>query len=384
MTRPLEGVRVLDLTRLLPGPFATLVLADLGAAVDKVEDPHGGDYLRHMPPQLGDQNHAFLALNRGKRSMVLDLKKPDARDAVLKMLPRYDVLIEQFRPGVLDRLGLSHASLRERFPRLVIAAITGYGQTGPYAQRAGHDLNYLGRAGILGLQGPADGPPQPPAFQLADVGGGMWSVIGILAALRGRDRTGQGAIVDIAMSESTLPFAMAQFGTFAGTGTAVRGGEPLTGGIAPYNTYRTSDGKYVSIGALEPKFWRAFCEGVGIEFDMSAMMPGPHQAAFKSKLTEIFASKTRDEWSAFNTQHDCCVEPVLEPQELASDPHNAARGVFVEQETPWGVSKQLRLPIGPPADAPAPAMGQHTREILSESGMSAAEIDALVASGAAR
>ena len=228
MSRPLEGVRVLDLTRLLPGPFATLVLADLGAVVDKVEDPHGGDYLRHMPPQLGDQNHAFLALNRGKRSMVLDLKKTEAREALLKLLASYDVLIEQFRPGVLDRLGLSHASLRERFPRLVIAAITGYGQTGPLAQRAGHDLNYLARSGILGLSGPLDAPPQPPGFQLADVGGGMWAVIGILAALRGRDAHGQGAIIDVAMAESTLPFAMVQFGTLAGTGTAARGGEPLT------------------------------------------------------------------------------------------------------------------------------------------------------------
>lgn len=384
MAGPLKGVRVLDLTRLLPGPFATLVLADLGAIVDKVEDPHGGDYLRHMPPQLGDQNHAFLALNRGKRSMVLDLKRPEARDALLKMIPHYDVLIEQFRPGVLDRLGLSHASLRERFPRLVIAAITGYGQTGPYAQRAGHDLNYLARSGILGLTGPAEGPPQPPGFQLADVGGGMWSVIGILAALRGRDASGQGAIIDVAMSESTLPFAMVQFGTLAGTGTAARGGEPLTGGIAPYSTYRTKDGRYVSLGALEPKFWRSFCEGVGLEFDMSAMMPGDHQPALKAKLGEIFAQRTRDEWTAMNDQRDCCLEPVLEPGELAKDPHNVARGVFVEQDTPWGKSTQLRLPVGAPAERPAPAMGEHTREILAEAGLSAPEIDALIAGGAAR
>lgn len=384
MSRPLEGVRVLDLTRLLPGPFATLVLADLGAVVDKVEDPHGGDYLRHMPPQLGDQNHAFLALNRGKRSMVLDLKMPEARDALLKLLASYDVLIEQFRPGVLDRLGLSHASLRERFPRLVIAAITGYGQNGPLAQRAGHDLNYLARSGILGLSGPLDAPPQPPGFQLADVGGGMWAVIGILAALRGRDAHGQGAIIDVAMAESTLPFAMVQFGTLVGTGTAARGGEPLTGGIAPYSTYRTKDGRFVSLGALEPKFWKSFCEGVSLEFDMSAMMPGDHQPALKAKLAEIFAGKTRDEWTEFNTARDCCLEPVLEPHELASDPHHIARGMFVEQDTPWGKSKQLKLPVADPAKSPAPAMGQHTREILAEAGLSAAEIDTLIAAGAAR
>ncbi len=380
MTRPLAGVRVLDLTRLIPGPFATLILSDLGAEVDKVEDPHGGDYMRHMPPQLGDQNLAFLALNRGKRSIVLDLKKPDAREALLRMLARYDVLIEQFRPGVLDRLGLSHASLRERFPKLVIAAITGYGQDGPLAQRAGHDINYLARSGILGLTGPADGAPQLPGFQLADVGGGMWAVIGILAALH----SGKGGVVDVAMSESTLLFAMAQFGAIAAGGDALRGGEPLTGGIAPYGTYRTRDGRYISLGALEPKFWRSFCEGVGLDFDMGAMIPGPHQPALKAKLAEIFAQKTRDEWAAFGAEKDCCLEPVLEARELRDDPHLRARGLFVEQQTPWGTSAQLRLPIGPPADAPAPAMGEHTRAILSDAGLSAAEIDALIASGAAR
>ncbi|MBI2394731.1 MAG: CoA transferase [Deltaproteobacteria bacterium] len=384
MTRPLDGVRVLDLTRLLPGPFATLVLADLGAQVDKVEDPHGGDYLRHMPPQLGDQNAAFLALNRGKRSIVLDLKRPEARDALLRMLPGYDVLIEQFRPGVLDRLGLSHESLRQRFPRLVIAAITGYGQDGPLAQRAGHDLNYLARSGILGLTGPSDGPPQPPGFQLADVGGGMWAVIGVLGALRARDRTGQGSVIDVAMSESTLPFAMVQLGTLFGNARAARGGEPLTGGIAPYNTYATSDGRFVSLGALEPKFWRSFCEGVGLEFDMGAMMPGPHQAALEAKLAEIFATRTRDEWTAFNAERDCCLEPVLEPAELRDDPQLKARRVFVEQSTRWGTSTQVRLPIAEPADAPAPAMGEHTRAVLQDAGFSPDEIEALLQCGAAR
>ncbi len=384
MKRPLEDVRVLDLTRLVPGPFATLVLADLGARVDKVEDPSGGDYLRHMPPQLGDQNTAFLAMNRGKRSMVLDLKKPDGRATLERMLPHYDVLIEQFRPGVLDRLGLSHASLRERFPRLVIAAITGYGQTGPLAHRAGHDINYLARSGILGLSGPSDGPPQPPGFQLADIGGGMWAVIGVLAALRAREKSGEGSVVDIAMSESTMPFAMVQFGTIAGTGDAARGAEPLTGGIAPYGTYATKDGGHVSIGALEPKFWRSFCEGVGLEFDMAGMLPGPHQAALKTRLAEIFLTKTRDEWAAFGAEKDCCLEPVLTPRELESDPHIRARGHFVRQQTPWGESLQLRLPVGEPAEAPAPAMGQHTREMLREVGIADADVDALFAAGVVR
>jgi crotonobetainyl-CoA:carnitine CoA-transferase CaiB-like acyl-CoA transferase len=385
MNRSLEGIRVLDLTRLLPGPFASLVLADLGAQIDKVEDPHGGDYLRHMPPQVGDQNAAFLALNRGKRSMVLDLKRPEGKAALERMLPRYDVLLEQFRPGVLDRLGLGHAQLRARFPRLVIGAITGYGQTGPLAHRAGHDINYLARSGVLGLQGPADGPPQPPGFQLADVGGGLWCVIGVLAALRARDATGQGTVVDVAMAESTLPFAMIQWASAAASGQAVRGGEALSGGIAPYNTYATKDGRSVSLGALEPKFWRAFCEGVGVEFEMSAMMPGAHQVALKAKLVEIFASRTRDEWASFGAEKDCCLEPVLEPPELGGDAHLRARGYFVEQATPWGASPQLRLPVGDgSAAAPPPAMGQHTADILGDAGFTADDIAQLRACGAVR
>ncbi len=384
MQRPLEGVRVLDLTRLLPGPFATLVLADMGASVDKIEDPHGGDYLRHMPPQLGDQNAAFLALNRGKRSMVLDLKRPEGRATLERLLPRYDVLVEQFRPGVLDRLGLSHARLRNDFSHLVIAAITGYGQTGPLAHRAGHDLNYLARSGILGLTGPERGPPQPPGFQLADVAGGLWAVIGLLGALRAREATGQGAVVDIAMSEGTLPFAMAQLGAIAVNGTAVRGGEALTGGIAPYATYATKDGRWVSLGALEPKFWKSFCDGVGLDLDMTAMMPGAHQPALRARLTEVFATRTRDEWAAFGAERDCCLEPVLEPHELASDPHLVARGILHKQSTPWGESTQVRLPVAPPAEAPAPAMGEHTRTILGEGGFSAEEIDALVSGNVVR
>ncbi|MBL8717312.1 MAG: CoA transferase [Myxococcales bacterium] len=384
MQRPLEGVRVLDLTRLLPGPFATLVLADMGASVDKIEDPHGGDYLRHMPPQLGDQNAAFLALNRGKRSMVLDLKRPEGRATLERLLPRYDVLVEQFRPGVLDRLGLSHARLRTEFPHLVVAAITGYGQTGPLAHRAGHDLNYLARSGVLGLTGPESGPPQPPGFQLADVAGGLWAVIGLLGALRAREATGQGAVVDIAMSEGTLPFAMAQLGAIAVNGTAVRGGEALTGGIAPYATYATKDGRWVSLGALEPKFWKSFCDGAGLDLDMTAMMPGAHQPALRARLTEVFATRTRDEWAAFGAERDCCLEPVLEPHELASDPHLVARGILHKQSTPWGESTQVRLPVAPPAEAPAPAMGEHTRTILGEGGFSAEEIDALVSGNVVR
>lgn len=386
--RPLRGLRVLDLSRLIPGPFATLVLADMGATVDKVEDPGGGDYLRHMPPAVAGASGAFHALNRGKRSLVLDLKRPEGRELLLRLLAGYDVLFEQFRPGVLDRLGLGHAALRERFPRLVICALTGYGQTGPLAHRAGHDLNYLARAGILGFQGPAGAPPQVPGFQMADVSGGLWSVIAILGALRERDRTGHGAVLDVAMADGVLGFASFSLGGLFAGQAAPRGEEPLAGGIAPYNTYLSSDDQPITLAALEPKFWASFCAGAGLEPDMTALFPGPHQAALKERLAALFRTRTRAEWEAFNAQHDCCVEPALAPSELRADPHLAARGLFFDVSVDGAPVGQFRTPVTPSPDeappAPAPRSGQHTDEVLAEAGLGEGEIAALRASGVVR
>jgi crotonobetainyl-CoA:carnitine CoA-transferase CaiB-like acyl-CoA transferase len=384
--RPLQGTRVLDLSRLLPGPFATLVLADLGATVDKIEDTAGGDYLRHVPPHVAGESVAFQLLNRGKRSAVLDLKKPEGREAMKRLVASYDVLFDQFRPGVLARLGLSHEALRAENPRLVICALTGYGQTGVLSQRAGHDIDYLARAGILGAQGPAGAAPQVPGFQLADISGGMWCVIAIQAALAERARTGQGAVLDVAMTDGVLGFnAMAVGAALAGIDVR-RGDEPLTGGIAPYGTYLSSDGHPIALGALEPKFWMAFCGAAGIEVDMSALLPGPHQADLKAKVAAAFAGKTRAEWTAFGAQHDCCLEPVLAPTEIAKDPHLASRGLFFELPTPRGPVPQLRTPVTPRDEgfAPPPRMGEHTRAILGDAGFSTAEIDGLIACGAAR
>ncbi|HEY8086776.1 MAG TPA: CaiB/BaiF CoA-transferase family protein [Polyangiaceae bacterium] len=383
----LAGVRVLDLTRLLPGPFASLVLADLGASVDKLEDPGAGDYLRVTPPlAAGDTSTTFLALNRGKRSACLDLKKPSAKAALLRMVERYDVLFEQFRPGVLDRLGLSHATLMAANPRLIVCALTGYGQDGPLAQRAGHDINYLARAGVLGMQGPAGGPPQVPGFQLADFSGGLWSVIGILAALHERAKTGKGSVVDVSMTEAAMGFALASLGRFFGGHSPVRGDEPLTGGLAVYGTYATKDGKYVSLGALEPKFYLAFFAGVGMEPDAGAIFPGPHQDTLREKLRGVFLSRTRAEWEAFGKQHDCCLEPVLEPEELRNDDHLKARGLFFEMDSPWGRIGQLRTPLAERGAtyAPPPKQGEHTIAILREAGLDDAAIAAMRAEGAAR
>lgn len=384
--RPLQGTRVLDLSRLLPGPFATLVLADLGATVDKIEDTGGGDYLRHMPPHVAGESVAFQLLNRGKRSAVLDLKKPEARAAFKRLVGTYDVLFDQFRPGVLARLGLGHDELLAANPRLVICALTGYGQTGELAHRAGHDLNYLARSGILGAHGPAGGPPQVPGFQLADISGGMWCVIGILAALAERDRTGKGRVIDVAMTDGVLGFAMMAIGGALAGQEVKRGDEALTGGIGPYNTYLSKDGHPITLAALEPKFWASFCAGAGIETDMTALFPGPHQAGVKEKLAAVFASKTRAEWAQFGAQHDCCVEPVTLPGEIEADAHLASRGLFFRMPTPRGEIPQLRTPVTP-ADGsftPPPRAGEHTRAVLRDAGLADAEIDALVQAGAAR
>lgn len=384
--RPLQDLRVLDLTRLLPGPFATLVLADLGAAVDKIEDAGGGDYLRFMAPQVAGESAAFQLLNRGKRSAVLDLKKPEAKAAFLRLVRGYDVVFEQFRPGVLDRLGLGHDVLRRDNPRLIVCALTGYGQTGELAQRAGHDLNYLARSGILGAQGPHNGPPQVPATQLADVSGGLWSVIAILGALRERDRTGQGCVLDIAMTDGILAFASTAVAAALAGEAVRRGDEPLSGGIAAYQTYLASDGHPMTLAALEPKFWMSFCAGVGIEASLDGLMPGPHQPAMKAKLAAIFAQRTRAEWITFAEGRDCCLEPVLDPSEIQADPHLQSRGLLFSLDTPRGPVPQLRLPITPRdlAPTPPPRKGEHTRAILHDAGLTGDEITHLIESGAAR
>ena len=382
----LKGIRVLDLSRLLPGPFASLVLADMGATVDKVEDPGPGDYLRHMPPSIGDQSGMFLAVNRNKRSICLDLKKPAAQAALLSMVGSYDVLLEQFRPGVLERLGLSHATLRAKNPRLVVCALTGYGQDGPLANRAGHDLNYLARAGVLGFQGPTDRPPTVPGHQLADVSGALWSIIGILGALHARAKTGEGSLVDVSMVEAALGFSALGFGAMFAGQEPRRGDDGLTGGLAGYATYATKDGKAMALGALEPKFWIAFCRGVGIEPDMATMAPGPHQSELKAQVAAIFLTKTRDEWETFARERDCCLEPVLTPHEALSDPHLAARGVFFEMPSPWGNLRQFRTPMTPrdASHTPPPRQGEHTDAILREAGFDDAEIAALRSEGAVR
>ncbi|MBW2459248.1 MAG: CoA transferase [Deltaproteobacteria bacterium] len=381
----LSGVRVLDLSRLIPGPFGTLVLSDLGAQVDKVEPIGQGDYLRHFPPVRAGASVAFHALNRGKRSAYLDLKSPAGQEAFGRLVGAYDVLMDQFRPGVLDRLGLGHEQLLERHPELIVCALTGYGQTGPLRDRAGHDLNYLARSGVLGLQGPKGSPPQVPGFQMADVSGGMWCVIAILAALRRRDVSGHGEICDIAMTDGVLGFAAYSLTAALAGEPYERGGEALTGGLAPYQTYVSKDGVAMTLASLEPKFWLTFATATGLEPDGVALLVGEHQEGLKARLAEVFRSRTKDEWLAFAASHDCCVEPVVAPEDLASEAHHQARGLLTEGLVDGERVPYFRTPVTGRDEpiVPAPKAGEHTREILAEAGFDETEIEALFAAGAA-
>jgi alpha-methylacyl-CoA racemase len=381
----LRGVRVLDLSRLLPGPFLTMVLADMGADVVKVEDPRVGDYLRAFPPAKGGLGGRYLAVNRGKRSLALDLKAPAGRDALLRMIERADVVVESFRPGVMDKLGLGYAALSARNPRLIVCSISGYGQTGPYAHRAGHDLDYIGLAGVLAMGGPAGGAPAMPGVQIADLAGGaLWGATAILGALVGRERTGRGAHLDISMTEGALALLAAELGNLDCGAKPTRGVETLNGGMACYGVYRTADDRYLAVGALEPKFWLALNAAIGRPPQIAELAGSPaQQAQVRAELAAIFATRTAAEWHQHLAAHDCCVEVILEPEELADHPLHRARGVFFTIDGGAGVGplRQVRTPVGAPeAPRPPPRLGEHTREVLAEYGLDEPTIAILAAS----
>jgi crotonobetainyl-CoA:carnitine CoA-transferase CaiB-like acyl-CoA transferase len=394
---PLSDVKVLDLTRLLPGGFCSLLLADLGAEVLKVEDTGMGDYIRWAPPyygtdeqqELGTRSALYLSLNRGKRSIRLDLKSEQGREALLRLVERYDVVLDGFRPGVLDRLGVGYERMREANPGIVFCAITGYGQDGPYTQRAGHDMNYLGLVGVLGLTGAKDGPPVQSGGQIADIGGGgLMAAFGVMAALHERRRSGEGQMVDVSMADGALSWLALVAGRYFCDGELPRRGEQqLAGGLLCYLPYEAGDG-WVSCGALEPKFWAAFCNGVDRPDLIEKQFEAPGSDAWH-EVAGVFRSRSRAEWKAFNDEHDCCIEPVLDLDEALDSELVRAREMVVEMEQPQlGTVRQLGAPVKlsrTPADPtrPAPAFGEHTGEVLREAGYSDEEIAAMVESGAA-
>jgi alpha-methylacyl-CoA racemase len=392
---PLEGVRVLDLSRLLPGGFCSLLLADFGAEVLKVEDTGMGDYVRWATPKYeGVEDSAagalFLALNRNKASIRINLKSEGGREVFLKLAREYDVVLESFRPGVLDRLGVGYERLRQENPALVYCAITGYGQDGPLRDRSGHDMNYLGLVGLLGLTGEEAGPPVQAAGQIADIGGGaQMAAFGILAALRERDRSGEGQLVDVSMADGSLSWlAMVAARYFAEDEAPRRGNLELAGRLVCYRPYACADG-WVTLGALEPKFWQAWCRGVGRE-DLIEKQFEPPGSSTHVEVEAIFIERTREQWQAFAGEHDCCLEPVLELNEALDSELVRAREMVAELDQPGaerpvrllGVPVKLSRTPGDPNRRPGPGLGEQTDEVLQGLGYDEDAIAALKEDGA--
>ena len=391
----LDGIRVLDLSRLLPGGFCSLLLADHGADVLKVEDTGAGDYIRWAPPLVAGAEPSaasalFLALNRNKRSIRIDLKHEAGLAVLLALVREHDVVLESFRPGVLDRLGAGYDALRAQNPRVVLCSISGYGQHGPLRDRAGHDLDYLALTGLLGLSGEPGGPPAQSAGQIADLGGGaLMAAFAILAALRERDRSGEGQHIDVAMTDGALSWlALPAARQLAGEEVPQRGRDALAGGLVCYRPYACADG-WVALAALEPRFWSAWCRGVGREDLVERQFEAPGSDAHR-EIEAIFAQRTRAEWERFAGEVECCLEPVLELGEALGSEHVAARGMVVELHQPGAERpvRQLGSPIAlsrTPADTgrlPGPGLGEHTVEVLRAAGYDDEQVTELLRSGA--
>ena len=366
-----------------------MLLGDLGADVIKVEEPGRGDYVRWTPPMVGEFSAAHAVLNRNKRSVTLNLKHERGPSILKKLVATADILIESFRPGVMERLGCSYEELAADNPGLVYTAITGYGQDGPYRSRAGHDINYIATNSTLGTTGQAEGPPVLPSVQVADLSGAMMAVVGSLAALVRKARTGEGDFVDISMMDASLSWLALHLAPwYAGADPLERGEGVLNGGFPFYRVYRCSDGGYLSVGAIEPQFWSALCTAIGrpelIEQHYAA---GDAQKAVHKALEETFASKSRDEWVGELSGGDTCVAAVNSFEEMAADPQVLAREMLVTQDVGGSELRQLGLALklanAPGAlRLPAPGLGEHNPDIYREVDIDDAELASLASAGA--
>ena len=386
MLGPLASLKVLDFSTLLPGPFASLLLADMGAEVLRIESPTRMDLLRVLPPhdQGVSASHAYL--NRNKRSLALDLKQPEALEVIKQLLQDYDIVLEQFRPGVMDRLGLGYEALKAINPKLIYVSITGYGQTGPYKDRAGHDINYLALAGLSSYTGRADSGPLPLGMQVADIAGGsLHGVIGLLAAVIARQQTGQGQHLDVSMTDCAF-----SLNAMAGAGYLACGVEPgredqMLNGGSFYDYYRSRDGRWLSVGSLEPAFMKQLCTALGLEeLAHLGLSPKPaDQKKLKDALMTEFEKHDFSDLCALFAELDACVEPVLSLSEAIEHPQLKARELVAEVPRGDGTSQaQMACPLKFSDGLPEPrhigaVLGQHTDQVLGELGFSAQRIEEL-------
>lgn len=384
----LAGLKVLDLTRLLPGAFCSLMLADLGADVLKIEHPEGGDYNRSFLPLNRFESGSFLLLNRNKKSLTLNLKAAEGRAILLKLVADADVLLEGFRPGVMDRLGLGYETLAAINPGLVYCAISGYGQDGPSRLKPGHDLNYLAEAGALQLFGKAGEGPIVPGLSIADVGGGsLMASTGILAALLARATTGRGQFVDVSMHDGAISWLALHGADHLFAEMEPKGGErPFIGQAPCYNVYACADGKYVALGLIEEHFWHRFCDAVGLPQLKDSQWPvGESEAVQKKALADLFLRKNRDEWVAELAPCDIPFGPVFSMAEAFSDPHAQHREMLLSMEHPVeGTIAQLGFPVKYSATpcalrSPPPLLGEHNEEVLHSIGYEDEQISRLKA-----
>ena len=389
-TKPLAGIRVLDLTRLMPGSICTLHLADMGADVIKIEDPWEGDYGRSIGARNNSTAHYFLVMNRNKRSLKLDLKQTPGRDLFLDLARSADVVLESFRPGVVDKLGIGYEAVKTLNQRIVYCSISGYGQTGPYRNKAGHDINYCAYAGIIDQIGPRGGAPVVPNFQIADiVGGSLSAAMGILAAIVDAQRSGFGRHVDVSMTDCALAHNIMPLVALTETGESrSRGDDMLSGELPCYGLYVTADDRYMALGAIEGKFWQAFCDTIERPDLISRHCVTTAEAGeLQAELVALFKSNTQAYWTERFADVDCCVTPVLHIAESRENPQLKAREMFVTAQHPTeGTVPQFAFPLKISEfqfsiERSAPHHGEHSKEILSEAGYSDEQIAELETAG---
>lgn len=385
MSLPLEGIKIIDLSRYLPGPFCTQILADFGAEVIKIEDPQSGDLMRYVPPLIDKESAGFYSVNRNKKSITLDLKKDEGKAIFKRLVANSDIVVDQFRPGIMDKMGLGYEQLRVINEKIIYCSITGYGLDGPLRDAAGHDLNYLSLAGVTGLNGTYKGMPAICGMQIADIAGGtLYATIAILIALAGRQITGQGQLCDISMMDGSISLLALTLGQWSGWGKlSEMGDDLLSGGYAFYQIYRTKDDKFVSLGALEEKFWAGFCNKLGKPNYIKQQFDKALQRDMIADIQMVMQEKTRDEWVSYFADSDICFTPILTLEEMCEHPQVLARKMIVKLVNVRGSGKDVALtgvPIklsGTPGVAKLtfPRLGEHNEDILMTAGYKEEEIE---------